>query len=141
MAATLHFKSYPIHRNLFALDIREIEGDKFKGWQENANYSARVNVILQIDTTNVSDKEKMISPNITFLSVNQAIVNIYQTWHVENISFPDYKTKWANFEISLEKLAFELIYKLNSARHRQALPGEWFINYSLNEKHIEVRRP
>lgn len=141
--ATLHFKEFPYNRNLFSLDVREIEGEKFKGWQENASYSARVNVILQIDTTNVSQKEYAVAPNITFLSVNQAIVNIYQTWHKEEISFDEFKEKWAAYEMALEKYCYELVYKLNSARMaagRQFI-GEWYINYGLNEKHIEVREP
>jgi len=141
LAATLHFKAYPYHRNLFALDVREIEGDKFKDWQKKANYSARVTVILQVDTTRVSDKEKMIAPNITFISDNTAIINIYQNWHTENVSFEEYKEQWASFEVGLEKYSHELMYKLNSARHQTALPGEWYINYGLNEKHIEVKEP
>ncbi len=141
MAATLHFEEYPYHRNLFALDKGDIEGEKFAKWQENASYSARVNIILQIDTTNVSDKERLVAPNITFLAVNQAIVNIYQTWHVENVSFAEYKNQWAAFEVSLEKYAYELLYKLNNARNEAGLTGEWYINYGLNEKHIEVKKP
>ena len=141
MAAQLHFKEYPYHRNLFYLDVREIEGEKFKDWQGKANYRARVTAILQVNSTQVSEKEYSVAPNITFLSVNQAIINIYQTWHVEGVSFADYQRLWAEFETGLEKYIYELMYKLNSARHSAALPGEWFINYALNEKHIEVVRP
>lgn len=141
MAATLHFQEFPYQRNLFALDAREIEGEKFSGWQKEADYSARVTVIVQIDTTNVSAEEYSVSPNLVFLSTNQAIVNVYQTWHAENISFDEYKTRWAAFEISLEKYVHELVYKLNAARHKTGLLGEWFINYGLNEKHIEVGKP
>lgn len=138
--ATLHFEAYPLQRNLFSLDAREIEGDKFPNWQENADYFARATVILQVDTTNVSDKEYTIAPNITFLSVNQAIINIYQVWTARDVSFEEYQGRWAEFETSLEKYCYELIYKLNSARHQEALPGEWYINYGLNEKHIEVSK-
>jgi len=142
--ATLHFEAYPLHRNLFALDAREIEGEKFPNWQQNANYSARVNVILQLDSYNVSDAERGLA-QIILIQETFAQVNIYQTWHAEGISFEESQAQWAEFEISLEKYALELVYKLNNARSKTMLPslytGQWYINYGLNEKHIEVREP
>lgn len=141
--ATLHFREYPYQRNLFAINVREIEGEKFKNWQANANYNARVTIILQLDSSGVSANEYQVAPSINIIAKTYAILNIYQTWHVESVSFESYQKQWGEFEISLERQINEIIYKLNAAR-RQAgriYTGDWYINYSLNEKHIEVHRP
>lgn len=143
--AILHFKEYPFHRDLFALDVREVEGDKFSDWQKNANYAARVNVILQVDSYNISKSEYAVDAGIITIAGTYSFLNIYQTWHVENVSFEKFQTLWANFEVSLEQEVYRKLYQLNNARKQAGLPtfytGEWYINYSNNEKHIEVRRP
>lgn len=138
--AKLHFKEFPYHRNLFDLDKRDVEGPKFEGWAEKADYFVRVNIILQVDSTQVSPQENSAAPNITFLSVNQAIVNIFKTFKLRGISFEKFNAKWSQIEHGLELAAHELLYRLNNARHSSGLQGEWFINYGLNERHVEVSK-
>ncbi|HUV72590.1 MAG TPA: hypothetical protein VMW25_06305 [Clostridia bacterium] len=138
--AELHFKEFPYKRNLFNIDPENIKGDKRKDWQEKSNYSVRTTIIIQIDTTNVSTQEREVAPNLTFISTNQAIVNVYNYHTFKNLSFSEFNAAYAKYEFGLEKQVHELIYKLNSARHRAGLMGEWFINYGLNERHVEVSR-
>lgn len=138
--AQLHFKEFPYKRNLFDLDTRDIEGSKFKDWQQKADYFVRVNIIVQVDTTNVSTQEKMVAPNITFISTNQAIINIFQTHKFRGVSLKDFNAQYATFEVGLEKQVHDLLYRLNGARNRSGLMGEWFINYGLNERHVEVSK-
>lgn len=138
--ASLHFDEYPLSRDLFNITDGDVDG-KFDGWEKKADYTARVAVIIQIDTTNVSAAEQQIAPNITFISTNQAIINIYKVWNKPSTSFVQFQEYYALQEASLERYVNELISRLNTARHNVGLYGDWFINYSLNERHIEVREP
>ena len=138
--AELHFKEYPYKRNLFNIEVSEIKGNKFKDWQKKADYSIRTTIILQIDTTNVSTFEKQVAPNITFISTNQAIVNIYNYHALRGLSYDEFNSQYAKYEFGIEKQVHELLYNLNAARQRAGLMGQWFINYGLNERHVEVSR-
>lgn len=137
----LHVDKYPLHRDLFNVPEEEIEGEKFKDWQTKANYFIRVTIVMQLDSTNVSTKEKEIAPNLTFITVNQAIINIYRTYNINNVSFEKFQNEYARRELALERYVEGLILKLNSARNSAGMPGSWYINYSLNERHIELGRP
>lgn len=141
--ATMHFKQYPFHRRLFVLEKRDIEGERFSNWEDNANYSTRITIILQLDNTNVSAEEKALEPEIYIVTGFFARLNVNPVFHEENVSFEEFQSKWAKFEMSLEKTILEKVYRLNAARKKaKGLHlGEWYINYGLNEKHIEVRRP
>lgn len=136
--ASLHFNEHPLTRDLFNVSEKEIEG-KFKGWKENADYTVRVTVVLQVDTTNVSAEEQQIAPNITFIATNQAIINIYKVWQQWYVSFSEFQQYYAIREAALERYIKELLARLNTSRHNQGLYGEWYINYSLDERHIGVR--
>lgn len=136
--AELHFDNSPYQRSLFGVPPDEVEG-RFRGWKRNARYLVRVTVIVQIDTTNVSDMEYGIAPNITFLSINQALVNVYQTWHFTG-SFEEFNDWYAEQEANLQFYAEDLAARLNSARRQSGLPGDWYINYGLDERHIQVEK-
>ena len=110
---------------------------KFSGWKENASYFVRVTVVIQVDTTNISSEEYSAAPNITFLSVNQAIVNIYRAWSYKG-DFNGFNEWYAMQEAALQHYTEDLAMRLNSARQRAGLPGGWYINYGLDERHIEV---
>lgn len=134
----LHFERSPLQ----AANIEESEvTGKFKGWQHNANYSVSTTVIVQIDTTNVTPKEYSIAPNITYFQTNQAIINIYKQWNVRYLSFSTFQSYYEQREIELLNYIENLINRLNTARREQNKYGEWFINYSLNERHINVSKP
>lgn len=139
--AVLHVNKYPLHRDLLNVNEEEIEGTKFKGWRKKANYTVETQVVLQVDTTNVSADEYQIAPNISFLSTNQAIVNIYKLWQANGISFPAFQQQYAEREMALERYVSKLASDLNTARAQAGLPGQWYINYSLNNRKIEVRKP
>ena len=138
--ANLHFNEYPLNRDLFNVSEEKVE-NRFTGWKKSGNYTISIAVILQVDTTNVSSAEKQIAPNIIALSVNQAIINIYKIWHKSSVSFSEFQEYYALQEAALERYINELLGRLNTARHNSGLYGDWFINYSLNERHIEVREP
>lgn len=138
--ASLHFTEHPLTRDLFNVSEKEIEG-KFAGWREAADYSVRVTVVLQIDTTNVSNEEKVIAPNMTFIATNQAIINIYKVWNKPNMSFTEFQQYYAIREAALERYVKELLARLNTSRHNQGLYSEWYINYALDERHVSVKEP
>jgi len=139
--ATLHVDKYPLHRDLFNISEDDIEGEKFEGWKESAVYDVSATVVLQVDTTNVSSQEYSIAPNISFLSTNQAIVNIYRHWREGPMPFQTFQSEYAQREMALERYVDQLASKLNNARMQAGLPGSWYINYSLNERKIEVHKP
>lgn len=134
--AELHYNDYPLNRDLFGVQPEEIKG-RFKGWKENARYSIFVTVVLQIDTTNVSSEEYTVAPNLTFITTNQAIVNLYQTWSFTG-SFEEFNTWYAQKEAALEKYTTDLLNRINAARQRAGLPGQWYVNYNLNDRDIEI---
>jgi hypothetical protein len=136
--ATLHFDCYPSINN--DITEEEVKG-RFNGWRHAANYSVSTTIILQIDTTNVTPKEYAIAPNITYLQTNQAIINIYKQWSVNNVSFSEFQNYYSEKETSLVAYVEDLLNRLNSARHEQNMYGEWFINYSLDERHISISKP
>lgn len=136
--ATMHFDKTPYQRDLFGVPDEEIKG-RFSGWQKQAHYSIAITVILQIDTTNVSGAEYSVSPSITFLATNQAIVNIYKTFSFTG-SQAEFQDWYAKQETSLEYYTTGLVNRLNSARGTTGLPGSWYINYSLNSRTIEVHK-
>jgi len=132
----MHFEKTPYQRDLFGVPEEEING-KFSGWKNNARYNVTMTVILQIDTTNVSGTEYGVAPNITFLSTNQAIVNIYKTFSFTG-SLAEFQEWYANQEASLQYYVDDLITRLNSARTTAGLTGNWYINYSLDDRTINV---
>ena len=134
----LHFEKTPYQRNLFGIPEEEVTG-KFHKWQERARYEVTLTVIIQVDTTNVSDAEYGIAPNITFLSTNQAIVNIYKTYSFEG-SFQEFNNWYAQQEASLQLYINDLVDRLNTARAGAGLPGSWYINYGLDDREIEVSK-
>ncbi len=136
--ASLHFNEHPLTRDLFNISEKEVEG-KFEGWKDSADYTVRVTVVLQVDATNLSDAEERIAPNITRLAVNQSLINIYKIWQRQNISFHEFQAYYALREASLERYIKQLLSRLNTARHAAGLYGEWYINYSLDERHVAVR--
>lgn len=136
--ATLHIDKFPYQRDLFNVPETELKFHSlFVGWKENARYAVTVTVILQINTTNVSPAEYSIAPNLTFLSSNQAIINVRKTYSFTG-SYDAFQAWYAQTENSLQLYVERLIESLNSARAQAGLTGQWFINYSLDERHIEV---
>jgi len=134
--ATMHFDKTPYQRDLFGVPEEEIK-NKFKGWEKNARYDVSMTVIVQIDTTNVSEAEYSVAPNITFLSSNQAIVNIYKTFSFTG-SLTEFQDWYAKQETSLQYYVEDLLNRLNSARRQSGLTGSWYINYSLDDRTIIV---
>lgn len=132
----MHFESNPFQRDLFGVQPEEVHG-RFSGWQENARYTIAVTVVLQIQTTNVSDAEYNIAPQIAFLSTNQAIINIYKTWRFTG-SFKEFQDWYAQQEASLEYYVKDLSTRLNSARAGAGKTGSWYVAYSLNDRDINV---
>jgi len=137
--AELHFNEFPYGRNLFGVQPDEVK-DKFEGWEKKANYHVRQTVILQVDTTNVSQREYSIAPNINFLAVNQAIINIFKSYSLNEVSFSEFQEYYGMQEAALEKYSQDLVSRLNSARFDSGLTGEWYVNYGLNERHISVSK-
>ena len=138
---TEHYQTDPFRRGLFNIDDSEIKGTHFEGWKEKANYSITLQIVLQIDTTNVTDCEKRIAPNITFITTNQAIVNIYKTAVLRGKSKEEFNAEEARLETALQKEVYSLQDNLNACRKQAKLVGEWFVNYSLNDRKIEVSKP
>lgn len=138
--AQLHFEKTPYQRNLFGIPPGEVQGNKFKNWEDNARYSVTMTLILQIETTQVSEAEYNVSPNITFLSDNTAIVNIYKNFSFEG-SFAEFNAWYASQESSLKSYVDDLVNRLNAARAGTGLEGLWYINYGLGERHVEVFEP
>lgn len=112
---------------------------KFPDWETRASYIVRVTIILQVDATNVSSEEYSVAPNLTAIGSNQAIVNIYQNWSFTG-SFEEFRNWYAMQEATLQHYAEDLLLRLNAARQRAGFPGNWYINYGLNERHIECYR-
>jgi len=137
----MHFDEYPLSRDLFNIDEEQVEGEKFKDWKECANYSVTATIVIQVDGTNVTPKEKAIAPNMTAVINNKAFVNIYKIWHRRNVSFNEFQAYYALREASLDNYVESLVSRLNTARHEGGKFGEWYINYSLNDRHIRVRKP
>ena len=137
----MHFAEYPLSRDLFNVSEEEIQGEKFKDWKENANYSVNAQIVIQIDTTNVTPEEYAIAPNITMITTNQALINIYRTWHRRNVSFEEFQTYYAQREAMLNNYVESLISRLNTARRTKKKYGEWYINYSLNDRQVRVYEP
>lgn len=134
--AVMHFNKTPYQRDLFGISTDEVRG-KFDGWQARARYTVRITVIVQIDTTNVSSGEYAVAPNITFISVNQAIINIFKVWSFTG-SFSEFNNWYAKQEASLQHYIEELVANLNQARSKANRFGQWYINYALNERYIDV---
>lgn len=138
--AVLHFTEYPYQNEITRVNAAEVKG-RFKGWKKKADYFVRATVVLQVDTTNVSDYEYGVAPNLVFLASNQAIVNIYKTWHARGVSFEEFNRKYSAWEASLERYSEHLTSKLNNARKRATLPGSWYVNPALNDRQVEVGKP
>lgn len=136
--ATMHFEKNPYQRDLFGIPEEEIN-NKFPGWQEKAHYSITTTVIIQIDTTNVSQAEYNIAPNITFITTNTAIVNIYRT-HSFTGSFPEFQAFYSSQEQSLQLEIEKLVNDLNTARAGAGKTGSWYVNYGLNDRIIKVSK-
>lgn len=134
----MHFNEYPLSRDLFNVDEDEVKGNKFKNWKENANYTVRTTVVIQIDTTNVTPAEYAIAPNLTMITTNQALINIFRLWHRNGISFSEFQTYYALREAALDRYVETLVNRLNTARQTQKKFGEWYINYALNDREIIV---
>jgi len=132
----IHFEKTPYQKDLFGVPEEEIE-NKFKGWEKNALYHVTMQVVVQIDTTNVSDSEFSVAPNITFLSSNQAIVNIYKKYSFTG-SLQEFQEWYGAQETGLEYYVNDLVSRLNSARVQAGLTGGWYINYSLDNRTITV---
>ena len=132
----MHFDKTPYQRDLFGVPENEIQG-QFKGWEKNARYTVEFTVVVQIDTTNVSDAEYNVSPNIVFMSTNQALVNIYQT-HSFTGSLAEFREWCANQEASLQFYVDNLVDRLNTARGSAGLSGGWYINHGLDSRVINV---
>ena len=137
----MHFAAYPYQQDISNVKEEELQGEKFKDWEKNANYFVRETIILQIDTTNVSPGEKQIAPNITFISNNQAIINIYKTWGYRGISFSEFKDYAAKRDAALQRYVQELTERLNAARAESGRYGNWYVNYGLNDRKIEISKP
>ena len=133
---TMHFEKTPYQRDLFGVPEEEIDG-KFSGYEKQARYSVNLTVIIQIDTTNVSDAEYSVAPNITFISSHQALINIYKTFSFTG-SLPEFQSWFAIQEASLEQYINDLITRLNTARAQAGMTGSWYINYSLDDRKITV---
>jgi len=138
---TIHFKGDPFRRDLFNIPDEMIKGKHFKGWRDKADYAVTLQAVLQIDTTRVTDCEKRVSPNMIFLTSNQAIVNIFKSIVFRNKSKKDFNAEEAKVEIVFEKEVHNLLDRLNACRKREKVVGEWFINYSLNDRKVEVSKP
>jgi len=136
--ATMHFDKTPYQRDLFGVPEEEIDG-QFSGWKKSARYTVTMTVIIQIDTTNVSSEEYSVAPNITFLSSNQAIVNIYKTFSFTG-SLTEFQEWYAQQESSLQFYVDDLLSRLNSTRAQSGHTGSWYINYSLDDRKIEVHK-
>lgn len=136
MAATLHFEKTPYQKDLFGVPEEEIKG-KFSGWEKNARYDVALTVIVQIDTTNVSDAEYSVAPNITFVSSHQALINIYKTYSFTG-SWQEFQTWISTQEASLQQYINDLLNRLNTARGQAGLTGSWYINFSLDDRVITV---
>ena len=134
--ATIHFEKTPYQRDLFGVPEEEIKG-KFSGWEKNARYDVALTVVIQIDTTNVSDLEYNVAPNITFISSHQALINIYKQYSFTG-SLQEFQTWFAAQENSLQYYVDDLLTRLNSARSQAGLTGGWYINYSLDDRVITV---
>ena len=134
--ATIHFEKTPYQRDLFGVPEEEIK-NKFSGWEKNARYDVNLTVIIQIDTTNVSDAEYNVAPNITFISSHQALINIYKHYSFTG-SLQEFQTWIATQESSLQYYIDDLLTRLNSARSQTGLTGSWYVNYSLDDRVISV---
>jgi len=137
----MHFDEYPLSRDLVNVSEDEIDGHKFRNWKENADYTVTVTVVIQVDGTNITPAEYAIAPNITAISNNQALINIYKIWHRRGISFTEFQEYYALRERSLNNYIENLTSRLNTARHEHKKYGEWYINYSLNDRHVSIRKP
>ncbi len=133
---TIHFEKTPYQRDLFGVPEEEISG-KFSGWEKQARYTVNLTVIVQIDTTNVSDAEYNVAPNITFISSHQALINIYKSFSFTG-SLKEFQEWFAIQEASLEQYITDLVTRLNSARAQAGMTGGWYINYSLDDRQITV---
>lgn len=136
--ATLHFEGNPYRRDLFNISEEEVQG-QFPGWQKNARYNVDVTVVLAVDTTNVSPGEYRIAPNITFLATNRAIIHVYKSWEYVG-SFPNFQNYYAKMEMTLNRYIDDLANRLNAARRQSGGIGSWYIDYSLNDRKIEVHK-
>jgi len=137
--AVLHFEENALNERFNAIEEEDISG-KFHNWKKEADYFVELAIILQLDQTNVSEKEMQLAPNITFLSVNQAIINIYRTFSAKRLSFKEFETEYLQYERSVEIEVKRLRNNLNTARSESGLMGEWYINYSLNDRRIEISK-
>ena len=135
---TIHAAKTPYQRDLFGISEAEVR-NKFENWQEHAHYTIELTILLQIDTTNVSAGEYSVAPNITFLSVNQAIINIYKSIHFDG-SFQEFQSWYASYESSLQSYINHLLTDLNSCRSTAGLSGNWYINYGLDDRKIYVSK-
>jgi len=134
----IHFDDNPYEQSSWNLEEKDIEGTKFKGWKEDASYRIETTVVLQINTTHVSAEEYKIAPNLSFLSTNQALINIYKTWHRNNVSFNEFRSYYMLREASLDNYVQDLANRLNAARDQHGFNERWFINYSLNSRNVKV---
>ncbi len=137
--ATQHFNRKPFGRAFFNIAPEEVK-DKFSGWAKNANYNVRVQIVLQIDTTNVSPQEIAAAPKIQTISTNQAILQVFRLVNYKSVSFEEFNNKYASWEAALEKYVQQLLATLNSTRAKVGLPGQWYINYGLNDREISVSK-
>ena len=135
-----HFTEYPLARDLWNVNEGDVE-NKFAGWERKADYTVTSQIVLQIDTTNITPPEYQIAPNLTFITTNQALINIYKTWHKAGVSFSEFREYYSEREMALERYASDLIMRLNNARHEEGGYGDWYVNYALNDRHITVRKP
>lgn len=136
--AVLHFEQTPYRQNLFGVSEEEIQG-KFDGWEKNARYIVRLAVVLQVDSYNVSDNEHSVSPDI-IRAGNISLVNIYKTFEFEG-SFEEFNAWYAQQEYSIQYYVNDLANNLNNARQRAGLNGNWYINYSWDDREVEVHKP
>lgn len=126
----------PYRRTLFGVPEEEIEG-KFTDWQKQARYHVDTTVVLAVDTTNVSPQEYRTAPNITFLATNRAIINIYRSWEFTG-SFQEFQDYYAKMEMTLDRYIMDLQNRLNNARRQTGGIGSWYIDYSMNDRKIQV---
>lgn len=139
--ATLHYDDNPINRSIFSVWPDDIEGSRFDGWERKATYLVEVTVVIQINTTHVSPQEYQIAPNITKLSTNQLIVNIRRHWQRNNVSFTEFRNYYELREASLERYVTDLMNRLNTARASAGLSSRWYIETSLSERRITLKKP
>ena len=137
----MHFDEYPLSRDMVNIPEEQVEGHKFKNWQENANYTVQTTVIIQCDTTNVTAAEHNIAPEIYAISTNQSLINIYRVWHRNGVSFSEFQSYYTQRETALNSYVDGLVSRLNAARRAGGKYGDWYVNYSLNERHVAVYNP